>query len=230
MASHIYYITGLCRDPSHCLYVRSLTLSKPYWLYHLVFTTSAPDTIIVHLLTAVWVISLAWSHLQWYICAWMRSAGFDCHIWDFDWSDRFSVLIYFVIFKGASSYVDKRGPRMSKRVETPNKSTFHVCVCVTFADVSLTKASYMATHRFNRSRSRFCLLLEGLTSLWRGLSCRDGRIYILLIYHTNLGQWSDMTGVSNLLASLEHTGRRRVVLGHTLNTLWHIITKSLIMF
>ena len=30
-------------------------------------------------------------------------------------------------------------------------------------------------------------------------------------------------GVSNLLVSLGHTGRR-VVLGHTLNTLWHVIT------
>ena len=35
-----------------------------------------------------------------------------------------------------------------------------------------------------------------------------------------------LTGVSNLLASLGHTGRRRVVLGHTLNTLQHIITKK----
>ena len=33
------------------------------------------------------------------------------------------------------------------------------------------------------------------------------------------------TGVSNLLASLSHTGRR-VFLGHTLNTLQHIITKK----
>ena len=33
-------------------------------------------------------------------------------------------------------------------------------------------------------------------------------------------------GVSNLLASLVHTGGRRVVLGHTLNTLGHIITKT----
>ena len=31
-------------------------------------------------------------------------------------------------------------------------------------------------------------------------------------------------GMSNLLASLCHTGRRRAVLGHTLNTLQHIIT------
>ena len=31
--------------------------------------------------------------------------------------------------------------------------------------------------------------------------------------------------MSNLLASLGHTGRRRVVLGHTLNTLQHIIIK-----
>ena len=36
-------------------------------------------------------------------------------------------------------------------------------------------------------------------------------------------------GLSNLLASLCHTGRR-IVLGHTLNTLWQIITKNLIMF
>ena len=31
--------------------------------------------------------------------------------------------------------------------------------------------------------------------------------------------------MSNLLASLDHTGRR-IVLGHTLNTLWHIITHT----
>ena len=35
---------------------------------------------------------------------------------------------------------------------------------------------------------------------------------------------SSTAGVSNLLASLDHTGRRRVVLGHTLNTLQHIVT------
>ena len=34
-----------------------------------------------------------------------------------------------------------------------------------------------------------------------------------------------VAGVSNLLASLGHTGRR-VVLGHTLNTLGHVITKN----
>ena len=40
-----------------------------------------------------------------------------------------------------------------------------------------------------------------------------------------------LAGVSNLLASLGHTGRRRVVLGHTLNTLQHVImhTQNLIM-
>ena len=32
-------------------------------------------------------------------------------------------------------------------------------------------------------------------------------------------------GVSKLLAFLHNTGRRRVVLRHTLNTLWHVITK-----
>ena len=37
-----------------------------------------------------------------------------------------------------------------------------------------------------------------------------------------------LPGVSNLSASLGHTGRRRVVLGHTLNTLQHVITKNLI--
>ena len=36
-----------------------------------------------------------------------------------------------------------------------------------------------------------------------------------------------VTGVSDLLASLGHTGRRRVVLGHTLNTLWHMITENI---
>ena len=36
-------------------------------------------------------------------------------------------------------------------------------------------------------------------------------------------------GVSNLLPSLGQAGRS-VVLGHRLNTLWHIIKKSLIMF
>ena len=35
----------------------------------------------------------------------------------------------------------------------------------------------------------------------------------------------ELAGVSNLLVSLGHTGRR-VVLGHTLNTLQHIITKK----
>ena len=34
------------------------------------------------------------------------------------------------------------------------------------------------------------------------------------------------TGLSNLLASLGHTGRR-VVLGHTLNTLQHILTNQI---
>ena len=33
-----------------------------------------------------------------------------------------------------------------------------------------------------------------------------------------------LAAVSKLLASLGHSGRRRVVLGHTLNTLWHVIT------
>ena len=33
-------------------------------------------------------------------------------------------------------------------------------------------------------------------------------------------------GVSNLLASLGHTGRRSVVVGHTLNILQHVITKK----
>ena len=33
-------------------------------------------------------------------------------------------------------------------------------------------------------------------------------------------------GVSNLLASLVHTGGRRVVLGHTLNTLGHVTAKK----
>ena len=37
-------------------------------------------------------------------------------------------------------------------------------------------------------------------------------------------------GVSNLLASLGHTGRRKVVLVHTLNTLRHVLTNNLIMF
>ena len=37
-------------------------------------------------------------------------------------------------------------------------------------------------------------------------------------------------GVPNLLVSLCHTGRRRVVLGHTLNTLQHVIPKEAIMF
>ena len=34
-----------------------------------------------------------------------------------------------------------------------------------------------------------------------------------------------LTGVSNLSVSLGHTGRWRVVLGDTLNTLRHVITK-----
>ena len=34
-----------------------------------------------------------------------------------------------------------------------------------------------------------------------------------------------LAGVCKLWASLQHTGRR-VVLGHTLNTLWHLITKT----
>ena len=32
--------------------------------------------------------------------------------------------------------------------------------------------------------------------------------------------------VSNLLASLGHTGRRSIVIGHPLNTVWHVITKN----
>ena len=35
-----------------------------------------------------------------------------------------------------------------------------------------------------------------------------------------------LPGVSNVLVSLGHTGRRRVVLGHTLNTLGQVITKK----
>ena len=35
-----------------------------------------------------------------------------------------------------------------------------------------------------------------------------------------------LTGVSKLLASLGHTGRRRVVLGHTLNPWQHVITNK----
>ena len=35
-----------------------------------------------------------------------------------------------------------------------------------------------------------------------------------------------VSGVSNLLVSLGHTGRRRVVWGHTLNILWRVITKK----
>ena len=34
-------------------------------------------------------------------------------------------------------------------------------------------------------------------------------------------------GVSNLLASLGHTGKRGVVLGYTVNTLRHVITKKI---
>ena len=44
--------------------------------------------------------------------------------------------------------------------------------------------------------------------------------FITLVLYINLA------GVSNLLASLGHTGRRRVVWGHTLNTLRHVITKK----
>ena len=41
----------------------------------------------------------------------------------------------------------------------------------------------------------------------------------------HLGTWPAIrAGVSNLLVSLGHTGRRRVVLGHTLNT--QTLTKS----
>ena len=35
-----------------------------------------------------------------------------------------------------------------------------------------------------------------------------------------------LTKVSNFLASLHHTGRRRVVLDHTLNTLQHVFTRK----
>ena len=42
---------------------------------------------------------------------------------------------------------------------------------------------------------------------------------------THIIQWDDTdTGVSHLLESLGHTGRR-VVLGHTLNISWYVITK-----
>ena len=37
--------------------------------------------------------------------------------------------------------------------------------------------------------------------------------------------WSKLL-VSKPLVSLRHTGRRRVVLGYTWNTLWHVITKK----
>ena len=50
-------------------------------------------------------------------------------------------------------------------------------------------------------------------------------IFILHIFFTL--HWP--SGVSNILVPLGHTGRR-VILGHTLNTLQHIITKKLIMF
>ena len=36
----------------------------------------------------------------------------------------------------------------------------------------------------------------------------------------------DLSGVSNLLESLGHTGRRILVLDHTLKILWHVITKK----
>ena len=39
-------------------------------------------------------------------------------------------------------------------------------------------------------------------------------------------QYQNHAEVSNLLVSLGHTGRRRVVLGHTLDTLQHVITKK----
>ena len=38
------------------------------------------------------------------------------------------------------------------------------------------------------------------------------------IFSGDLDQTDHLTGVSNLLASLGHTGRRRVVLDHPLNT------------
>ena len=43
---------------------------------------------------------------------------------------------------------------------------------------------------------------------------------------TTLVYWDEgLLEISKLLVSLDHTGKR-VVLGHTLNTLWHIITKK----
>ena len=45
-------------------------------------------------------------------------------------------------------------------------------------------------------------------------------VVYLNVIHANLCE-----GVSNLLASLHYPGRR-VVMGHTLNTLWHVITKE----
>ena len=43
--------------------------------------------------------------------------------------------------------------------------------------------------------------------------------------HDRRSSWIPLAGVSNLLVSLGHTGRR-VVLGHPLNTLQHVITKK----
>ena len=53
------------------------------------------------------------------------------------------------------------------------------------------------------------------------------RKYIQKIYTKGFNDFPQITpsGVFKLLASLGHTGRR-VVLGHTLNTLWHVITKT----
>ena len=47
-----------------------------------------------------------------------------------------------------------------------------------------------------------------------------------LIFPNGTGITAYFSGVSKLLASLGHTGRRKVVLGHTLNTLQHVITKK----
>ena len=51
------------------------------------------------------------------------------------------------------------------------------------------------------------------------------------LIHRRQGLWNELDiGVSNLSVSLDHPRRGRVVLGHTLNTLRHIITKYNVIF
>ena len=76
---------------------------------------------------------------------------------------------------------------------------------------------------------RFCLFFPQLPSPpWQPPWEFPNYLFQGLCFLFLLFVFPQPIGVSNILASLGHTGRRRVVLGHTLNTLPHITTKDVL--